>query len=252
MFCSSCGTPNEDGTASCRMCGESMVQGRTGNKTIAPLRKWLSEKAKWLSLVIVVLLAAGSFAVYYYRASEEFEVTGELLYKNELRARPIIGAQIRVFERRGKGLSPNSRYQLLLSRQSQLRLWPEGYNTQNDVEFAPLGLDPLSKMDWTWWEGQRLFSCGHSEQLFREGLRYPAVIASTSTDMNGHFWLKLKRGQYFITAESQVPSFWRLEDPMHPIDTSRPVEGTAFWSIAVAVTGNLKVVSADPDCSPDR
>jgi hypothetical protein len=70
--------------------------------------------------------------------------------------------------------------------------------------------------------------------------------------MSGHFWLKLRRGEYFITSQTEVPSFWRLEhDPIHAPDKSEPVTGNAFWNEPVTVTGNMKVVSADPSCSPD-
>jgi hypothetical protein len=208
----------------------------------------------WLLLAAFSGFAAAGFAMYYYRATQEFEITGELLYKNEEGdlpdVRPVAGARIEVFEDKGKGLL-SSRYSLLLMRRTELEIGPGVDDSKVDIMLSPLKLAPLSRMNWGWWEGERLRNCGWASQLFKESQQTPAVYATTNTNVSGHFWLKLKRGKYFITAESQVPSFWRLEDdPIHRPDTSAPVTGSAFWRIPVTVTGNTKVVSAEPDCSP--
>jgi hypothetical protein len=208
-----------------------------------------------LLLAALAGFAVVGFAMYYYRATQEFEITGELLYKNEEGdvpdVRPVAGARIEVLEDKGKGFSPNNRYGLLLMRRSELEIGPEDYDSKVDTMLSPLKLAPLSRMNWGWWEGERLRNCEWASQLFKESQQTPAVYATTSTNVSGHFWLKLKRGKYFITSESQVPSFWRLEDdPIHRPDTSAPVTGRAFWSIPVTITGNTKVVSAEPDCSP--
>ena len=264
MFCSSCGTANADGATTCRVCGEPLTQQRPSRTPEATLRKWGSENAKWLWLAVVALLAAASSAVYYYRASQEFEVTGEVLYKNEMRVRPVAGAFIQVLQERGSSTSPdarnaelsllrNNRYALLLMRQYSLNLNHPGlYDSARDVELAALRLAPLSKMDWTWWESERLRNCRWAAQVFSESLQSPLLVATTSTDMNGRFWLKLKRGRYFITAESEVPSFLRIQEgPFGTADPAQPVTGGAFWNIPVTVTGNMKVISAEAGCSPD-
>jgi hypothetical protein len=256
MFCSACGTPNADDATSCRICGEALAKrGRVENnpKIMGKLRsiRW---KTVWVFCALVALLAATGFGLYFYRSTQEFEVTGQLLYKVETHVRPVAGAQIQVFEDKGAGIPLKSRYQLVLDKQFELVMWsPESYDSKKDAEFARLNLPPLSGMDWTWWEIERLHNCSWAGLLFNEGLEPPQAVATTSTDMNGRFWLRLKRGKYFITAQSDVPSFWRLEhDPMHQSDTSQPVGGNAFWNIPVTVSGNLKLVSADPACSPDR
>jgi hypothetical protein len=218
-------------------------------------RNWGTEKAPWLRLlwlpVIAVLLAVTGFAVHYYRATQEFDVTGEVLYKNETKVRPVEGTRVLVYEDKGKPFPRNNRYSLLMEREVYLWMSPEIRDPTKDIDLVPLNLAPLTKMDWTWWEIERLHNCSWAGRLFKEALQSPAVVATTSTDMSGRFWLKLRRGKYFITAEGEVPTFWRIEDdPGHPDDTSRPVTGDAFWRISVTVTGTMKVVSADPSCSP--
>ncbi len=250
MFCSSCGTPNEDGATSCRICREPLTQ-QSLTKTAETTSNRGIDKARWLwLLVIVALLATTGLVVLYYRASQEFEVTGEVLYKNETRVRPVAGARVRVYEDKGKTFAQNNRYSLVLERQFYLSMSPKS-DPKRDIELAPLNLAPLSEMDWTWWEIERLHNCSWAGRVFKEALQPPAVVATTSTDMSGRFWLKLRRGKYSITAEGEVPAFWRIEDdPVHSDDTSRPVTGDAFWRIPVTVTGSMKVVSAHPDCSP--
>ena len=261
MFCSSCGTANADGAATCRICGEPLSLRPRGG-----LGDWAIKNAKWLWMPVVGLLAGIGVSLYYLRAGQEFEVTGELLYKNERKVSPVRGAQVRVYEDRGKSLLFDSKaqssqgrqlprlsqYWLLQDREFELRLSsPATYDSKHDAELAPLGLAALSKMDWTWWEIERLHNCSWAERKFTESLQGPFLVASTSTDMSGHFWLKLRKGRYYVTAESEVPSFWRIEnDPLHS-DISQPADGDAFWSIPITVTGTMKVVSADPDCNPN-
>jgi hypothetical protein len=199
---------------------------------------------------VVAVLATTGFAAYYDRTSQEFEVTGEVLYKNETRVRPVAGARVQVYEDEGKPFPRNNRFSMVIEREIYLWMSPKS-DPKRDIELAPLNLAPLSEMDWAWWEIERLHNCSWAGRVFNEALQSPAVVATTSTDMSGRFWLKLRRGKYFITAEGEVPTFWRIEDdPVHSADTSRPVTGDAFWSIPVAVTGSMKVVSADPSCSP--
>ncbi|HTQ61132.1 MAG TPA: zinc ribbon domain-containing protein [Candidatus Solibacter sp.] len=254
MFCSACGTANTDTAKACRVCGEPLAREDHWKKWVTAVRKWADKRAKLLLLVLWVLFASAVPAIHFYGASQEFEITGELLYKLEEAdtpdVRPVAGARIEVFEDKGKGFL-NSRYSLLLVRRSELEMGPGVYDSKVDIMLSPLKLAPLSRMNWGWWEGERLRNCGWASQLFKESQQTPAVYATTNTNVSGHFWLKLKRGKYFITAESQVPSFWRLEDdPIHRPDTSAPVTGSAFWCIPVTVTGNTKVVSAEPECSP--
>ncbi len=253
MFCSSCGTPNEEGATSCRICREPLTQQSPSKTTGTTPRNWGIGKARWLWLpVIAALLAATGFAVHYYRASQEFEVTGQLLYKSESHVRTVGGARIQVYEDKGKSFPPKNRYSLLLMRQFELNIMgPESYDSKWDAELAPLNLEPLAKMDWTWWESQRLRNCMWAGQVFTESLRHRAVVATTSTDLNGRFWLRLRRGKYFITAENEVPNYWRSgHNPFDSSYTEDATAGHAFWDIPVAVTGNVKVVSADPACSP--
>lgn len=249
MFCSACGTPNEDGAISCRVCREPLVQ-HTDKTVDSTPEKWMAKKANWLWPPTVIVLAALGFAVYYNRASQEFDVSGQLLYKNDSHVRPVAGARIQVFEDKGAGIPPDSRYQLFLTRQLELQMFPEIRDPKLDTRFLTLGLSPLGKMDWGWWETERLWGCRYAAQFFAERVGNQVTQLRTSSDSTGHFWLKLKRGKYFITAESEVPSFWRSEERMHSSDISAPVTGDAFWAIPVTVTGKAKVVSSEPDCSP--
>ncbi len=142
-----------------------------------------------------------------------------------------------------------------------LQLSPRSYDSAHDAEFAPLERDRVGimfqrlsklKLDWPQWEAERVGNCGFAQHFFEEDKGGPeAIVATTSTNMSGHFWLKLKRGKFFITGQSEVPSFFRLEDSLLTPDTSAPLTGHAFWSIPITVTGNTKVVSADPICSPE-
>ncbi len=210
----------------------------------------MAKNAKWFWASAMVLVAGLGLVLYYHRTSQTFEVTGEVLYKSETQVLPVAGARVEVFEDKVGTISSSSRYRLLLKRQLELKMSPEIRDPKLDVEFAALNLAPLGKMDWRWWETERLWSCRYASQFFVEGIGYPPLLARTSTDSGGHFWLELKRGRYFITAESEVPSFWRLEEAIHSSDTSAPVDGNAFWAIPVTVQGNAKVVSVEPDCSP--
>lgn len=258
MFCSSCGTPNEDGATACRVCGESLVRPPHWKKWIAAVGTWTRKKATWLLVGECALLAAVGLAIYFYRASQEFEITGELLYKNENRmVRPVGGARIEVFENKKRGSSRPSKYLLLLKRQFYLNLPPEYYDPKADAQLAPLQgvlFPPLSKvqLDWSYWESQRVGNCGSAQRFFEEDQGGPSVIVTTTyTNTGGLFWLKLKRGKYFITAQGDVPSFFRLKDDLtHQPDTSTPLNGDAFWSVPVTVRGTMKVVSAEPICSP--
>lgn len=240
MFCSSCGTANAETETVCLACGASLPRK-------PHWMKW------WLLLAVFTAFAAVVFAIYNYRSTQEFEITGELLYKNEQSdvpdVRPVAGARIEVFEAKGTR-SDWRKYQLLLWRQGRLRMGR--YHTGDDTTFAALDFVPLSKIDsWSWWEIERLKSCRWAGQVFRGALRSEIPIMTTYTNMSGHFWLKLRRGKYFVTADAEVPSFFRLEnDPVHSPDTSTPVTGGAFWLIEITVTGNMKVVSAEASCSP--
>lgn len=257
MFCTSCGTPNEDGATACRVCGEALVR-QSSWKWLTSFRKWAKKTATWIVLAVFAFSVSLGFAIYFYRASQEFEVTGDLLYNNEGDVRPVAGASIQVFEDTRRKPSPNSKYFLLLHRQLYLQLSPRFYDSAHDAELAPLERDQvgvilprLSKLDWPQWESQRVGNCGFAQHFFEEDEGGPeAIVATTSTNMSGHFWLKLKRGKYFITGRSEVPSFFRLEDNLTP-DTSAPLTGNAFWSIPITLKGNTKVVSADPICSPE-
>ncbi|SRR5258707_1364958 len=260
MFCSACGTANEDEATSCRFCGEALIQKRAENLPKTTSRKWASKRLLWFSLPVAAMLVLGGIAVYYYRANREFEIIGELLYRNEKGVHAIAGATVDVLHEKSASISrvanssgANIRYPQLLDRELSLKLnYPGFYDASKDTRFAKLQLAPLSKMDWTWWEIERLQSCYWGPQLFAEALNSPVSVATTSTDTSGHFWLKLKPGTYIITAESEVPSFWRdREGPVHSADTSQPVAGRAFWSVPITVTGNMRVVTADADCSPD-
>ena len=101
MFCSSCGSANADSATTCRVCGESLTQ--RSDKTVDTATKSLRVgKARWIGLSVITLLAATGlgFAVYYYRASQEFEITGELLYKqppyagSDTKVSPVAGARV--------------------------------------------------------------------------------------------------------------------------------------------------------------
>ncbi len=252
MFCGSCGTANADGTTTCRVCGESLIQ----KHSTSGLRQWAAKNARWLWIPVMGLLAATGIGVYYYRASQEFEITGELLYKNARRVNPVRGARVSVYEDKEKSFlllrGLPSKYKLLRDRQFYLQLGPATYDPKHDFELAPLGLAALSRMNWTWWEVERLHNCSWAEAKFAEALQVPRLLANTSTDMSGHFWLKLRRGRYLVTAESEVPSFMRIEnDPVNSDDTSQPADGNAFWNVPITVTGTMRLVLADPDCDPN-
>ena len=253
MFCSSCGTANADGATTCRICGELLTQQPSNKSSERLPERWWRANAKWLLLAGVAAFAISGFAAYYYRhrAAQEFEVTGELLYKHENKVRPVAAAYIEVFQ--DKGRTSDKKYRLLLWRQTLLRMAdPQRYNPRDDSDFTELDLVPPSEIySWSSWEIERLKGCSHAGQLFSEALRSRIPIATAHTDSNGHFCLKLRRGKYFVNANAQVPNFFRLEhDPGHRPDTSTPVPGAAFWSIPVTVRGNMKVVSAEPACSP--
>ena len=204
----------------------------------------------WITAIPVVALIV--FAGYYYRNAQEFEVTGQVLYRNAIGIQPVRGAHVEVYDNRQQPKSVRSRYSLLLLRQFELRLSPEYYTPNRDNELSALRLAPLSKMSWSQWESERLRNCSWATQVFLENLVSPMrVVATTSTDMDGRFWLKLKRGKYFITVASYVPTFWRVEhDPVHSADTSERVDGNVFWNMPVSVSGDVKIVSAEPDCDP--
>jgi len=196
MFCSACGTPNVDDATSCRVCGEAFAKQRRANNgvTIVGELQFLNRKVVLGLCGIVALLVAAGFGLYFYRSTQEFNVTGQLLYKSESHMRTVGGARIQVYEDKGKSFPPKNRYSLLLMRQFELNIMgPESYDSKWDAELAPLNLEPLAKMDWTWWESQRLRNCMWAGQVFTESLRRPAVVATTSTDLNGRFWLRLRR-----------------------------------------------------------
>ena len=251
MFCSSCGTPNEDNATSCRVCREQLIQNLPLKQTV-PHPNALLLSRTWVWLALVATLALSGFGFYHHWTTEEFEITGQLLFKNESKVTPIPGAHIRAFRKPRNASLLHSRYSLLTMRQFELLVSRPGmYDKKVDAELAPLNLAPLSVMDWTWWEVQRLHNCMYAESLFSESLRNPPEVADTSTDTTGHFWLRIQRGEYFITAESEVPSSWRVEgDLLATSDTSQGLTGDAFWIIPIRVSGNMKVIAAEPDCRP--
>ncbi len=212
MFCKSCGTPNTDTATACRVCGESLTRKPNWMQWLTALRKGATKGTRWLVLVACVLSGAVGFAIYYYRATQEFEITGELLYKNENDVRPVAGAYVQVFEDARKARAQNGKYLLLLERQLYLSFSPESYSPTHDAELTPLALNPLSKIrtDWFDWESERLSNCMYAERLFREELKNSLPVATTSTNRSGHFWLKLRRGRYIITTMNGVPSYRHL------------------------------------------
>lgn len=205
--------------------------------------------------MVIPFIALIAFAAYYYYwSTQQFEVTGQVLFKNALGVQPVRGANVEVYDASVKPHLGVTRYALLLVRQSDLQMDPDsfknGQGRESEKKLIPLNLAPLSAMNWTWWEVQRLRNCSYAAQVFQETLVNPAIIASTSTDMDGRYWLNLKRGKYFITVDSEVPTFFRLNDPALSADTADTVDGHAFWNVPVSVSGNMKLVSAKPDCDP--
>ncbi len=208
-------------------------------------------------IVAVAALILAGVGIYYYRAkiiedraNQEFVVTGEILHKNGTKVQPVAGADITIFapsfER--EAFERESSYwrilPLLLQRQLILQDWQPGFAglAEEDARFAVLHLSPLTKMDRIWWNDERLINCSFGARRFRESFRY---VTSTSADMKGDFWVKLKRGSYIIFAESEVRT---------SIDyggRTQSAKGWAFWDIPITVTGDMKVVSASASCSPD-
>ena len=248
MFCSSCGTPNPDEATKCRVCGEQLFRpvhksAEPGSPKSPPSKTWL-----WAMVIAIIVWIGAAF--YTFGPNHKFEVTVELLYNNKTGLHPAAGASVRVYEDKGKEISPKSRYALILLRQAGLKIGHEIYQSIDHADLSPLNLPPLSRMDSLWWEFERKHNCSWAAKLFNETLQFPKLVASNSTDTNGHFWLKLKRGTYYITAESEVQTYWHSNDSLHTVDTSQPTTGTAFWMIPTEITG-VKVISAEPDCSPD-
>jgi hypothetical protein len=209
----------------------------------------LSVTQKIVTPMVLILAGVG---IYYYRAkmnderaNQEFVVTGEILHKNGTKVQPVAGADITIyahaFEREGSYLRI---LPLVRERQLILHLWHPGSPglAEKDARFAVLQLSPLAKMDRIWWNDESLINCSFGARRFWESFRY---VTSTSADMKGDFWVKLKRGSYIIFAESEVQT---------SIDyggRTQSATGWAFWDIPITVTGDMKVVSASASCSPD-
>lgn len=203
-------------------------------------------------IVTAAVFVFAGIGIYYYRskmnderANQEFVVTGEILHKNGTKVQPVAGADITVF---GPSFEPKSSYwrilPLVLERQLILQDWHPGFAglAEKDARFAVLQLSPLAKMDRIWWNNEKLINCSFGARRFRESFPY---VTSTSADMKGDFWIKLKRGSYIIFAESEVQT---------SIDyggRTQSATGWAFWDIPIKVTGDMKVVSASASCSPD-
>src|SRR5207249_4710589 len=144
-------------------------------------------------IISIPLLAVVGFAAYFYWSTQQFEVTGQVLYRNPIGVGPARGARVEVYNAKQKPHSGATRYSLLLLRQMDLHMSPDNYpRPQNqESQFTPLKLAPLGAMNWTWWEVERLNSCFYAAQVFRETLQKPEAIATTSTDMDGRYWLNL-------------------------------------------------------------
>lgn len=199
---------------------------------------------------VTVLVGLVGYAVYRRwetaEASRTFVVTGQILYKVGTVVRPVGGTDIWVFGPRFASFTTtyDEKLPLVLERQQILRIWHPGFAglAEKDTQFAKLGkLSPLANMDRKWWEDEKDINCSFGARYFRESFSY---VTSTSGDMDGHFWIPLKRGDYTLLVESEVPI---LTDQGRP--TSRT--GWAFWDIHVDVIRDMNVISANPSCSPE-
>jgi hypothetical protein len=244
--------------------------GKPRQKTATPaVLEPVPSRSRWWVLLIVSVLVLGSavFGSRYYRAKHEFVVTGQLLYKDGVDANPVPGAIVVAFRLNARSRSPlfsadgkETVYALLRDRQFQLKMYapqeflpyvpgPIHIDPTEDAKLAPLrplGYAPLSAMDRVWWETTRLNNCGGMLWKFAESLDGYAERVEARTDSNGTFSLKLKRGNYYVAAEDEVPARALLYE-----DRPVPMTGAAFWFGPVEVRGDTRIVLASADCSPD-
>jgi len=226
---------------------EQMVGREPPSARVASLhRRW---KIVLVALGTAALVGVAGFGVYSYRASHEFVVTGEILYKVGTYVHAAAGADLEVYK-----LPLDADFyrtlDLIRERQSTLNFYRPGSGLtldapsrrEHDSKYASLQVSPLANMDGTWWESDRLQNCSLGRGKLSRSSQY---VGATSTDMGGHFWLKLKRGQYEILASSEV------ETSADFGGGPKATTATALWDISIIVRGDMKIVSANAFCSPD-